>query len=513
MKLKTLKNLSANNNITLFCFAKSHLPSLDEVNDLAFSFLKAHKNDKQKAENKILVLNFYANPSLNSEIHFDIQDLFFKEQAENIHSFSCSESKTNIISLYTTPFIFKFTPNKEQTIHFLQELLTFKKNFSEILLILPDSLLKNFQNIIPSAEVVVFFSKTQNESESILLSCSNIIPKIPSEKIWFSKTTIPKNLKISFKTTIPYFNDFHFNENTAKTLLQLKEIHILQKNKPEGVKAFFFQFFPILLLLAFFIPLFIPTKIEPKPSFIRNTSYERANLPKSPYFDYTFDGSESLNRISRYAIGRFHAKVSNSQMINEYMAEVLEKNKITKDFRKKENQIFPDSLINLRFYPFEKEYKKQNYADSVFYAYRYFTSIIADSISYFTEFYHPEATPAFRKHLGIDIAAKQGTRILAPFAAKAWTFEDERGGTVIGLIHKNLVILFMHCDKLLYLNGQNVLAKDPIATVGSTGFSTGPHVHIVTGIVSKKGPKKLGNINYAIIDPIRWYSEFYSKEN
>jgi len=42
---------------------------------------------------------------------------------------------------------------------------------------------------------------------------------------------------------------------------------------------------------------------------------------------------------------------------------------------------------------------------------------------------------------------------------------------------EGIVTVYAHCDTLLVRTGQTVAAGDVIATVGSTGDSTGPHLH------------------------------------
>lgn len=84
-----------------------------------------------------------------------------------------------------------------------------------------------------------------------------------------------------------------------------------------------------------------------------------------------------------------------------------------------------------------------------------------------------------RNHDGIDIGAESGTEIYAA-----------AGGTVVfaGVVsgYGNYVVLehadgyetaYAHCSKIAVNLGDEVSAGDVIAYVGSTGNSTGPHLH------------------------------------
>ncbi len=83
------------------------------------------------------------------------------------------------------------------------------------------------------------------------------------------------------------------------------------------------------------------------------------------------------------------------------------------------------------------------------------------------------------RHKGIDIAAKTGTpvracangRVAAAASTKAYGFTVliDHGGGVYSMYHHN--------SKLYVKTGDLVSAGDIIAAVGSTGISTGPHLH------------------------------------
>ena len=82
-------------------------------------------------------------------------------------------------------------------------------------------------------------------------------------------------------------------------------------------------------------------------------------------------------------------------------------------------------------------------------------------------------------HTGLDIAAPYGTSIKAA-ASGTVTFAGYSGGYgyVVKMSHGNGVETYYgHCSKLYVSAGQKIDAGDVIAAVGSTGNSTGNHLH------------------------------------
>jgi murein DD-endopeptidase MepM/ murein hydrolase activator NlpD len=84
-----------------------------------------------------------------------------------------------------------------------------------------------------------------------------------------------------------------------------------------------------------------------------------------------------------------------------------------------------------------------------------------------------------RPHLGVDVAAQRGTQITAPAAGRV-SFVGRRFGfgLVVEIDHgKGVVTRYAHCGSALVAAGAQVQRGVPIATVGSTGLATGPHLH------------------------------------
>ena len=83
-------------------------------------------------------------------------------------------------------------------------------------------------------------------------------------------------------------------------------------------------------------------------------------------------------------------------------------------------------------------------------------------------------------HTGLDIACSSGTDIKAVAKGKV-IFAENNGsyGNLVKIDHGNGVeTWYAHCSKIYTKVGAQVKAGDVIAAVGSTGNSTGPHLHL-----------------------------------
>jgi len=103
-------------------------------------------------------------------------------------------------------------------------------------------------------------------------------------------------------------------------------------------------------------------------------------------------------------------------------------------------------------------------------------------------------------HWGIDIAAPTGTPILAPEDGVVLEAGPSGGfGNVIYLQHENGdVTVYGHMSEVLVEAGQIMLAGETIGEVGSTGYSTGPHLHFEV---------YQGGLDGDRIDPADWLLE------
>ncbi len=297
----------------------------------------------------------------------------------------------------------------------------------------------------------------------------------------------------------------------SNAMREARRLHVLLQNPPSVPYRIFQKYWWIGAILFTFFIFFYPTSMENPRIRYQDWSKEIAQLQKQSGYPIEFTGQETLFRAARHALGRLTGRAASEQDVQRYLQEI--QSLLPKDTLKGKTdpsgKWMPDSGMVIRFPMPQDTSLSRN--ESSLQGWRFMTQLLSDSLSYITEYYDPTGRLAGRRHMGVDIAGRHGSRILAPFGGKAWTTYDERGGEVIALVHNNNVLLFMHCDQILYLDGQEVLAGDPLATVGMTGHTTGPHVHFATGLVNAKGSKSLGNIRYDLIDPSKWVLQYLSK--
>ncbi|MFO0409949.1 MAG: M23 family metallopeptidase [Dolichospermum sp.] len=104
-------------------------------------------------------------------------------------------------------------------------------------------------------------------------------------------------------------------------------------------------------------------------------------------------------------------------------------------------------------------------------------------------------------HRGLDYAGAAGSSVTAPAAGRvALVGTVSQGfrvhGNVIGIDHgQGVVSIFMHLSRINVQEGDFVKAGQKIGTVGSTGASTGPHLH--WGLY----------VNGQSVDPLPWKSQ------
>lgn len=109
----------------------------------------------------------------------------------------------------------------------------------------------------------------------------------------------------------------------------------------------------------------------------------------------------------------------------------------------------------------------------------------------------PQPTPgASTNHKGVDLAAPYGAAILASASGVVTTSTySKSAGNYIVIAHGNgMSTVYMHCSALLVSVGETVEQGETIAKVGSTGYSTGNHLHF--GVIK----------NGTYVDPLNYIS-------
>jgi murein DD-endopeptidase MepM/ murein hydrolase activator NlpD len=99
-----------------------------------------------------------------------------------------------------------------------------------------------------------------------------------------------------------------------------------------------------------------------------------------------------------------------------------------------------------------------------------------------------------RPHEGIDLAAPYGAPVVAPAAGRVMRISHQTGyGLVLEIEHGNgIETKYAHLSKVVVQEGEQVIRGQPIAAVGNSGLSTGPHLHYEV------------HVNGKVVDPLTY---------
>lgn len=115
--------------------------------------------------------------------------------------------------------------------------------------------------------------------------------------------------------------------------------------------------------------------------------------------------------------------------------------------------------------------------------------------------WRPRITSTFAEHEtrrstapGLDIGMDVGTEVRAAAAGMAFLEENEIAGKAVRIRHlvggQLFETLYCHLSEFVARQGQEVAAGDVVGHSGSTGHSTGPHLHFAVCLVKLEGRQR-----------------------
>jgi cellulose biosynthesis protein BcsQ len=234
-------------------------------------------------------------------------------------------------------------------------------------------------------------------------------------------------------------------------------------------------------------------------------------IPDGGVYNHAFKSGDNLYRIAKYAICRFKAVVPSPQEIDRYIDETVSIYNLTRfadEPKIKSAYSIPTGLM-LTFYPPQNITNQQE--KQLVNVYKYFISLVSDTLAYITGDWCERGTGGGQPHYGMDVAAVQGEKVFSPMDGEVIVTTSINAGRTLGVVKDNMIVTFSHLDKRFFANGMQVKAGQAIGTIGMTGRTTGPHVHIGYGIRTQTGSDLVfGKYTYRLTDPkLFFYRKMY----
>lgn len=225
----------------------------------------------------------------------------------------------------------------------------------------------------------------------------------------------------------------------------------MDKNKKQDylIKAIIFQFIFCSLILAFFYSIKYSDN-----TFLK--SFKHSIFDEINQSITTEEVKETFKKIENFTEEEFILTDFSDEL---FSAEVLGEGG-------KDIEINNEQIKNVSFANYKLNYK-------------IFSPVINGVVSSeFGERVHP-INGTLGVHKGIDIALDEGEPIYAIFDGEVVVADyDQWNGNYIKIKHdNNIMSVYCHCSKLFVKKGDIIRGGEVIANVGSTGQSTGPHIH------------------------------------
>ena len=170
------------------------------------------------------------------------------------------------------------------------------------------------------------------------------------------------------------------------------------------------------------------------------------------------DISNEVNIISEELAQNLEVASMNNSLENEVLKEVETKEETNEDSTKEKTQMELDAEEVKKLCKFKKP--------------------LSGKIT--SEFGEREVTSKVMSadHKGIDIAANSGTNIVSSIdGIVSVAEENSEYGKFIKITNGEVMTVYAHCKSLKVKVGDRIKSGQTIATVGTTGNSTGPHLH------------------------------------
>lgn len=265
-------------------------------------------------------------------------------------------------------------------------------------------------------------------------------------------------------------------------------------------------------IAACFLSFFIVGFHKPIGPFLaeRPVAPQQLIVPTGGFFTHTFNQGESLHKLAKYAICRFRAAVPSWEEVDDYVNEVVTIYNLTRN--KGETKITRNNVPAgnaVTFYPPVNIYNSNE--KLLVPVYNYFIKSVDDPFAYVTGDWCERGTGGGQPHYGIDVAAGLGSKIYAPMHGTASVAVNNTAGRMVGIVSDGMVLFFCHMDKRFFEDGDPIKQGDVLGTVGMTGRTSGPHVHIGYGIKTQgRGDMKFARAQYRVTDPkLFFYRKMY----